>query len=360
MSGMPENIRVIVVDDSAFARLAISKELQSAPGIVVIDSARDGAEALEKVKQLKPDVVTMDVNMPNMDGITTLSRIMAECPTPVVMLSSLTGNGTETTIKALEAGAVDFFLKHSLSNPVGVSGDAIDLKTKIIMASKIKLFKSKQEKQENVSISVQQKLQKLQRKLITAERVVVIGSSTGGPKALYQLIPKIPADIPAAVLVVQHMPPGFTYTLAQRLDQLSNIIVKEVVAGDILYKGVAYIAKGGQHMVVDKTGRLALNQDPPVCSVRPSIDVTMKSAVKYFGCSVDGVVLTGMGCDGTNGSQAIKDNGGNIIAEHETTCVVYGMPKSVADAGLADKIIPLPGISDGIMEILRSKVKESI
>jgi two-component system, chemotaxis family, protein-glutamate methylesterase/glutaminase len=297
--------------------------------------------------------------MPNMDGITTLSRIMAECPTPVVMLSSLTGNGTETTIKALENGAVDFFLKHSLSNPVGVSGDAIDLKTKIIMASKIKLSKTRQEKQDNISLSVQDKLQKLQRKLQPAERIVVIGSSTGGPKALYQLIPRIPAEIPAAILVVQHMPPGFTYTLAQRLDQLSNILVKEVVAGDVLYDGVAYIAKGGQHMVVDNTGRLTLNQDPPVCSVRPSIDVTMKSAVKYYGGSVSGVVLTGMGSDGTNGCKAIKECGGKVIAEHESTCVVWGMPKSVTEAGLADKIIPLPGISDGIMEIL-SRVKESI
>jgi two-component system chemotaxis response regulator CheB len=352
---MPDEIRVIVVDDSAFARLAITKELQSTPGIIVIDSARDGAEALEKVKLLKPDVVTMDVNMPNMDGLTTLSRIMSECPTPVVMLSSLTGNGTETTIRALEAGAVDFFLKHSLANPVGVTGDAIDLKAKIIMASKIKLLK---QKQENVTLPSKDKIKKLSGVLQPAVRVVVIGSSTGGPKALYQLIPKIPADIPAAILVVQHMPPGFTHTLAQRLDQLSNIGVKEAAAGDVLYNGVAFIAKGGHHMVVEKGGTLSLNLEPTVCSVRPSVDVTMKSAVKIFGSSVLGVVLTGMGSDGTNGSQAIKASGGEVIAEDESTCVVWGMPKSVIEAGYADKVLPLPRIANGIGEILKDKVKE--
>jgi two-component system chemotaxis response regulator CheB len=352
---MPDDIRVIVVDDSAFARLAIAKELQSTPGISVIDSARDGAEALEKVKLLKPDVVTMDVNMPNMDGLTTLSRIMSECPTPVVMLSSLTGNGTETTIRALEAGAVDFFLKHSLANPVGVSGEAIDLKAKIIMASKIKLLK---QKQENISLPLKDKIKKLSGVLQPAVRVVVIGSSTGGPKALYQLIPKIPADIQAAVLVVQHMPPGFTHSLAQRLDQLSNIGVKEAAAGDVLYNGVAYVAKGGQHMVVEKGGTLTLNLDPPVCSVRPSVDITMKSAANIFGNAVLGVILTGMGSDGTNGAQDIKANGGEIIAEDESTCVVWGMPKSVFEAGYADQVLPLPQIAHGIVEILKHKVKE--
>jgi two-component system, chemotaxis family, protein-glutamate methylesterase/glutaminase len=352
---MSDDIRVLVVDDSAFARLAITKELQSSSGISVIGTARDGAEALEKVKLLKPDVVTMDVNMPNMDGLTTLSRIMSECPAPVVMISSLTGTGTETTIKALEAGAVDFFLKHSLSNPVGETGDSNDLKTKILMASRVKLSK---QKTESNPLPVKEKVKKLPGSLRPANRVVVIGSSTGGPKALYQVIPKIPKDIPAAVLVVQHMPPGFTYSLAQRLDQLSNIMVKEVVEGDVLYNGVAFIAKGGCHMIVENGGTLALNHDAPVCGVRPSVDVTMKSIVKVFGSSVLGVILTGMGSDGTHGSQAIKANGGQIIAEDESTCVVWGMPKSVIEAGCADKVLPLPQIADGIGEILKDKVKE--
>jgi two-component system, chemotaxis family, protein-glutamate methylesterase/glutaminase len=350
---MSEAIRVLIVDDSAFARLAISKELQSTPDITVIDIARDGAEALEKVKNLKPDVVTMDVNMPNMDGLTTLSKIMAECPTPVVMLSSLTAAGSETTIKALETGAVDFFLKHSLSNPVGETGDANDLRAKIIMASKIKMVK---QKPELVLQPVKEKIKKLPGSFQVASRVVIIGSSTGGPKALYQVIPKIPAEIPAAVLVVQHMPPGFTHSLAQRLDSLSNIMVKEVVEGDVLYNGVAYIAKGGYHMVVEKGGSVALTKDPPVCGVRPSVDVTMKSLVKVFGKSILGVVLTGMGSDGTNGSQAIKQCGGQIIAEDESTCIVWGMPKSVIEAGYADKVLPLPRIAIGIDELLKDRV----
>lgn len=351
---MSEDIRVIVVDDSAFARLAITKELQSASGISVIATAKDGVEALEKVKLLKPDVVTMDVNMPNMDGLTTVSKIMSECPTPVVMLSSLTGAGTETTIKALEAGAVDFFLKHSLSNPVGETGDSNDLKAKILMASKIKISK---QQIENNPFPLKERVKKLPGSLRAATRVVVIGSSTGGPKALYQVVPKIPADIPAAVLIIQHMPPGFTYSLAQRLDHLSNIMVKEVVAGDVLYNGVAFVAKGGYHMVVEKGGVMALNHDASVCGVRPSVDVTMKSIANVFGSSVLGVVLTGMGSDGTNGSKAIKENGGDVIAEDESTCVVWGMPKSVIESGYADKVLPLPRIAAGIDEILKDKAK---
>jgi two-component system, chemotaxis family, protein-glutamate methylesterase/glutaminase len=352
---MSEDIRVIVVDDSAFARLAITKELQSTSGISVIATAKDGLEALEKVKLLKPNVVTMDVNMPNMDGLATVSKIMSECPTPIVMLSSLTGVGTETTIKALEAGAVDFFLKHSLSNPVGESGNSDNLKAKIVMASKIKLSK---QKIENNPVSVKEKVKKTPGSLKVANRVVIIGSSTGGPKALYQVVPKIPADIPAAVLIIQHMPPGFTYSLAQRLDQLSNIMVKEVVAGDVLYNGVALVAKGGFHMIMEKGGVMALNHDAPVCGVRPSVDVTMKSIAGVFGSSILGVVLTGMGSDGTHGCKAIKENGGEVIAEDESTCVVWGMPKSVIEAGYADKVLPLPQIANGIDEMLKDKVKE--
>jgi two-component system chemotaxis response regulator CheB len=288
-----------------------------------------------------------------MDGITTLAKIMAECPTPVVMLSSLTGSGTETTIRALEKGAVDFFLKHSLANPVGAAGSANDLRTKIITASKVKFSKQTQE-----NSAPKEKPKKIKVNNTPAERVVVIGSSTGGPKALYRVIPQIPADIPAAILIVQHMPPGFTQALAQRLDQLSNVSVKECSESDVLHHGVAYLAKGGVHMVVEKGGILTLSQSPPVCNVRPSVDVTMKSAVKIYGSAVLGVVLTGMGSDGTNGSQAIKESGGEVIAEDESSCVVFGMPKSVIEAGYADKVMPLPLIPIGIMDALKDKVKE--
>jgi two-component system, chemotaxis family, protein-glutamate methylesterase/glutaminase len=343
-----ENVRVLIVDDSAFARFAILRELESAEGITVIDSARDGLEAIEKIKQYRPDVITLDVEMPRLDGLATLERIMAECPTPVVMLSSLTGKGTEATLKALDLGAIDFFLKRSLSNPVGDGNDATDLINKLMAAAKVSPARYKAVAPPPVAASKP----KLGSRLVPASTIVVIGSSTGGPKALYQVVPGLPADIPAAVLIVQHMPPGFTHSLAERLDHLSNIRVKEVEPGDVISQGVAYIAKGGYHMVVEKGGTLALNENPTVCGVRPSVDVLMQSVAQFYKKSVLGVILTGMGSDGTRGSQQIKQQGGHIIAEDQSTCVVWGMPKSVAEAGYADQIIPLPRIADGIVRTL--------
>lgn len=349
---MVNDIKVLIVDDSAFARLAISRELRSVGGIDVVDSARNGYEALEKINKLKPDVVTLDVEMPDMNGLETLGKIMAECPTPVVMISSLTGFGTEATIRALEAGAVDFFLKHALANPIGGEYQADSLKNKIIMASKVKLTRRQ------VSLPPVSLLTKPLKSLVgkqPATRVVIIGSSTGGPKALYQVVPALPADLPAAVLIVQHMPPGFTDSLAKRLDQLSELVVKEAAEGDILYNGAAYVARGGYHMVVKEGGVVALNQNPTVCGVRPSIDVTMQSLPGVFGNRVLGVILTGMGSDGTHGSQLLKQMGGNIIAEDESTCVVWGMPKSVTEAGCVDVVLALPRIADAVVGFFKGQ-----
>jgi two-component system, chemotaxis family, protein-glutamate methylesterase/glutaminase len=348
---MTKKISVLVVDDSAFARLAITREIQAMDDITVIDRARDGAEAMDKIKLLHPDVVTLDVEMPNLDGLATLKRIMSECPIPVIMLSSLTGNGTDTTVRALEMGAVDFFLKHSLANPVGDTGDAIDLRTKINMASKVDISRRKRVVSSSPPTKIEKQLIKKQ-----ADKVIVIGSSTGGPRALYEVIPHIPADIPAAIIIVQHMPTGFTKSLADRLDQMSLISVKEAGSGDVLYTGSAYIAKGGYHLTVENGGILALNQNPPVCSVRPSVDVTMESAVKEYGRSTFAIVLTGMGTDGTKGSGLIKKAGGVVIAEDESTCVVWGMPRSVTENGYADRVVPLPQIIDEITRVLKERV----
>jgi two-component system, chemotaxis family, protein-glutamate methylesterase/glutaminase len=348
---MANEIRVLIVDDSAFARMAIARELKITGGIEVIDFARNGMDALAKIKQLKPDVVTLDVEMPEMDGLETLKRIMAECPTPVVMLSSLTGSGTEATLKALEIGAVDFFLKNTLANPIGNEGAADTLKNKIIMASKIKAVRQlpEVEPQPDPGRPVKKDLE-----FRPAELIVVIGSSTGGPKTLYQVVPNLPADIPAAVLIVQHMPPGFTYSLANRLNQLSNIRVKEAAPGDAIYQGMAYVARGGNHMVIDNNGKLELTQTATVCGVRPSVNVTMESVVEHYGSAVLGVVLTGMGTDGTVGAQRIKSAGGKILVQDESTCVVYGMPKSIVDSGYADAILPISRMTDSIVETLKT------
>ncbi len=351
---MVNETRVLIVDDSAFARLAIARELKNTGGIEVVDFARTGLEALEKIRQYQPDVVTLDVEMPHMDGLETLKRIMVECPTPVVMLSSVTGSGTEATLRALELGAVDFFLKNSLANPIGSEEAADTLKNKILMASRVKAVR------QSAVIEPVIKLEKKNKKRNAcnpADFVVVIGSSTGGPKALNQIVPDLPADIPAAILIVQHMPPGFTNSLADRLDQISSIGVKEAAAGDAIYQGMAYIARGGYHMVIDDNGTLSLTQTAAVSGVRPSVNVTMKSVVEYYGGAVLGVVLTGMGTDGTAGAQDIKRAGGRVLVQDEATCVVYGMPKSIAESGYADAIIPISGITKGIVENLKRYTK---
>ena len=350
---MKQKIRVLVVDDSAFARFAIARQLQADPDIEVMDFARDGAEALEKVMARKPDVVTLDVEMPRMDGLTALEQIMAVCPTPVVMLSTLTGAGTQATIRALELGAVDFFLKPSLTCPAGTDGTGDDLRTKLKVAAGVKAS------QLGTTVSpvpVRSKPERhVEGRSAPPNGAVVIGSSTGGPRALYQVIPALPAGIPAVILVVQHMPPGFTKSMADRLNELSEIMVKEAEAGDMLRQGEAFVAPGGYHMTVKKDRVIDLNQTPPVCGVRPSVDVTMESVTQAFGAATMGVVLTGMGSDGTNGTSCIKAAGGKVIAEDESTCSVYGMPKSVADAGNADRIVPLPRIASELVRMLNSK-----
>jgi two-component system, chemotaxis family, protein-glutamate methylesterase/glutaminase len=344
---MSTDVKVLIVDDSAFARFAIIRELESAEGISVVDYARDGFEALEKIKLLKPEVVTLDVEMPKMNGLETLEKIMIECPTPVVMLSSQTGDGTEATIRALEIGAIDFFLKHSLANPVGDGNHASELIEKIFAASKAGVAAKKPPIVHDILLKSVQKSHMPSR---SAENLVVIGSSTGGPKALYQVIPGLPADLQSAVLVVQHMPFGFTKSLADRMNQLSDIWVKEAENGDTINQGVVYIARGGSHLELGPDGLLTITQSPPVCGVRPSVNVTMESVARNFAGPIIGVVLTGMGNDGTRGSQLIKTRGGRILVEDSSTCVVWGMPKSVQESGLADQVLPLPLIARAIVE----------
>lgn len=351
MNGVEKRIKVLIVDDSAFARLMISKHLAIDPAIEIAGTARDGFDAIEKIKILKPDVVTLDVEMPKMDGVTTLEKVMADYPTPVVMLSALTAEGANVTIKSLELGAVDFFLKQSIINPTGDEETNNELITKVKQAAKVDVT-GVTSRLKNIVATLQRSSQK--KVAITASKatkinkVVIIGSSTGGPRALYELVPNLPANLPAAILMVQHMPPKFTRSIAERLNELSQINVKEAEAGDLVSLGQALIAPGGYHMVVRMNGQIALNQEKPRCGLRPAVDVTMESAVKVYGSRCIGVILTGMGNDGTQGCTMIKAGGGQVLAEHESTCVVYGMPRSVVEAGLADKVVPIQKMVDEI------------
>jgi two-component system chemotaxis response regulator CheB len=337
-----KKIRVLVVDDSGYVITSVTNKLNADPNIEVVGSARNGIEAIEKVKDLKPDVVTLDVIMPEMDGLTALQKIMVECPTPVVMLSALTSENAETTIKALELGAVDFFLKPSAINPVA---DDV-LANKIKTAAKCDVLRDGQYK---TGVNLLKK-KASSEKYVPFEKLVVIGASTGGPRSLMRLVPSLPADIPAAVLIVQHMPPIFTRTLAERLDQVSQINVEEAQEGSIASKSKILIAPGDFHMLIEENGKITLNQDPHILGVRPAVDVTMKSAAEKYGSSVIGVVLTGMGIDGTEGASCIKSAGGTVLVQDESTSAVFGMPMSVIKAGCADKILPLHEMAGGIVE----------
>ena len=349
-------VKVLVVDDSAFARSRIMRQLDADPRISVVGEAGNGKEALAALRDLRPNVITLDVEMPVMDGITALAQIMRLRPTPVVMLSTLAGPQTDATIAALELGAVDFFLKSRLSASEGEASGQDNLATVVINASLAKVTRTRTKPTTGVVEPV------VQRPEITPrmDYVVLIGCSTGGPKALAELVPQLPAELNAAYLIVQHMPVGFTASLAERLNRASQIEVREARAGDVVRAGTALLAPGGFHMEIGARNLIKLGEGPPECGVRPAIDVTARHAAKVFGSKMRSVILTGMGSDGTEGSRAIKAAGGLVLAEHQSTCAVYGMPKSVAEAGLADQVAPLRRISSHIVEMCGSVKKVAI
>lgn len=349
---MTKKVNVLVVDDSAYMRKVVSGMLQSDEAIFVVDTARDGLDAIEKIKTYKPDVVTLDVEMPKLDGLAALERIMKECPTPVIMLSSLTQDGSETTVKALTIGAVDFVGKPSgtISLDIDKVKEELIAKIKVAARASIRNLRLPFPKPFSHRPSVSAPAPIISR--VAPSKLVVIGSSTGGPNALQQVIPRLPGNLAAAVLVVQHMPPGFTKSLAKRLNEVSQLEVCEAQEGDAIQNGKVYIAPGAYHMVLRSKTHLGLNQDPPVHSVRPAVDVTLESAVNFYGSKIVGVILTGMGYDGSRGMASLKKAGGRTIAQDEATCVVYGMPKIVVEMGKADKILPIHKIADEIVSML--------
>ncbi len=346
-------VQVLVVDDSAFMRKVITDILQADPEIEVIGTAKDGLEALEQVEKLNPDVITLDVEMPKMDGLEYLKRQMVTRPIPVVMVSSLTQEGAAITLEALEIGAIDFVAKPSGSLSLDMHKVAMEMCNKVKYAAKarVRIFKRKvystsDFKKERVLADKEAQSPEI------AEKLVIIGSSTGGPSALMEVIPKLPADLDAGVVVIQHMPPGFTNSLAERLNKISQLNVKEAVSGDIIAKNRVLIAPGGKHLFLKENKKVDTNTDLPVHGVRPAVDVFMESAAKIYKNQIVGVILTGMGYDGARGMNSIKKYGGRTIAQSEETCVVYGMPRAVIEMGLADKIASLDQISSLIKELL--------
>lgn len=348
---MNKRIRVVVADDSALMRKKISEILSSDPSIEVIATARNGREALEVIYAMEPDVVTLDVEMPEMNGIEVLGYLMSEKPTPCIMISAFMKEGSEETIKALEFGAVDFVQKPDGTISVDIENIAAEIIAKVKVASKIKqdnleLVWSERSREKPPAYKAKHEMKK----------VVAIASSTGGTQALVKIIPFLKADIAASILVVQHMPPGFTKSLAERINWQSPISVVEAEDNMKILPSQVIIAKGGLHMSVKgnrKSPRILLDEGPTRHGVRPCADIMMKSVAEIFGGDSIALVLTGMGSDGTEGASAIKRAGGTVLAQDEGSCVIYGMPRSVIDGGLADKVASLesmPRLIEGLVD----------
>ncbi|HTQ09607.1 MAG TPA: chemotaxis response regulator protein-glutamate methylesterase [Fimbriimonadaceae bacterium] len=336
---MRSAISVLVVDDSAFMRKVVTQILIEG-GLVVLGQARDGHEAIEKAASLRPDVITLDVEMPGMDGITALKEITEKLHIPVVMLSSLTQAGAVTTLRCLEQGAVDFVAKPSGAISLNIREVGAEIVAKVRTAAQVKV----------VPATISAAVKPLAASRGLRRSLVLIGSSTGGPRALQAVIPALPGNLMIPIVVVQHMPPAFTATLAERLNQSSALSVKEAAPGDRLTPGQVLVAPGGHHLEFDGSGRASINDGPVVHGVRPAIDVTLASLVRTYGPSMVGVLLTGMGSDGALGLKAIRDSGGFTIAESESTCVVYGMPKAAVDLGAATVSVPLGQIAAAITD----------
>lgn len=371
--------KALVVDDSAFMRKLISDFLSGHPNIEVIGTARNGKEAVEKVQTLKPDVVTMDVEMPIMNGLEALKEIMDKHPVPIVMLSSTTKIGAENTILAMEYGAVDFVAKPGGAISLNLHEVQGEIVEKVIAALGVRMSTLTQKMpSQRLSTTIVPKVaskpvespssESLSRPVMSRPKIkiskigkmfVIIGTSTGGPRALQEVLTGLPASIGVPILIVQHMPPGFTKSLADRLDGLCNIHVKEAEDGELLENGTAYIAPGGKHLKMKKSGVnyfVKLDAvDPPRMGHRPSVDVLLESAAESADVNYLTVIMTGMGYDGKVGMEVLRRNGRTVtIAESAKTSVVYGMPKAVKEAGLTDEVVDLHNISETIMEIIKS------
>jgi two-component system chemotaxis response regulator CheB len=354
-------IRVLVVDDSAFMRRVVGEAIAGQPDMELAGTAINGLDALLKVEQLQPDVVTLDVEMPEMDGLVALRHLMARYPRPVVMLSSVTHAGAAATIRALSIGAVDFVGKPSGSISLDFHRVRDDLIQKIRVAACARVrtqapvhAADQTATRQGGSTSVLERgvASTLDTRRLTSssfERLVVIGSSTGGPRALSALVAGLPHDNRTAYLIVQHMPAGFTRSLADRLDTLSRLSVHEAAAGDRLAAGTALVAPGDHHLRVTANGSIELDDGQRLHGVRPAVDITMMSVAAHFGKRTLAVILTGMGHDGTDGAVAIHQAGGRVLAEDESTCVVWGMPRAVVERGVADRVVPLDGMADAIV-----------
>ncbi len=338
-----KTIKVLIVDDSSFMRKLLRDILEAHPEIKVVGMAKNGEEAIQLNETLEPDVITMDVEMPVMNGIEAVQKIMESNPKPIIMLSAHTRENAKITIEALEKGAFDFVPK-----PGGeVSTNLINISEEITEKIKAAYYANLPALRESVYLS---KIEK--PRVSSSQKVVVIASSTGGPKALSYIIPKIPKDFNSPIIVVQHMPEGFTSAFAERLKSISKLNVKEAEDGDTIKRGNIYIAPSGFHTIINEEEKIVLTRDKPIHGVRPAADKTMVSAANVFLNNTIGVVLTGMGKDGAVGVKRIKAVGGKNIAQDEKTSIIYGMPKAAYETGCVDEVLPLEKIPEGLLRMV--------
>ena len=352
-------IKVLIVDDSAFMRTALSRMVANDPDLLVVGSAASGNEALERIEPLDPDVITLDVEMPGLNGLETLRCIMARFPRPVIMVSSVTVKDADTTFSALEAGAFDYVPKQLASTSLDILHIREDLIAKIKAAAETRRSKQQIVLPRKPPRTAESTLKETAPHALAmgALGIVAIGISTGGPKALQEILPTLPADFSVPILVVQHMPSGFTGPFAKRLDGLCAASVREASQGETLQTGAVYIAPGGRQMTVDRStdprGTICLS-DTPVNQLHiPSVDVMMQSVAAAYGPLAMGVIMTGMGSDGAEGMSAIQREGGFTLGQDESTCAVYGMPRVCAEMGILKRVVPLSRITYEILQATR-------
>ena len=351
---MSKKIRVLVVDDSALIRQTLSEIINSDSDLEVMATAADPIMAAEKIKHEVPDVITLDVEMPRMDGLTFLHKLMQQHPIPVVMCSSLTVEGSQSAIKALEYGAVDIIVKPKMSTKTLLMEAKVAICDVIKAAAHAKIRKSTPHMEPAPKLSADVMLPPVHKAMLeTTEKIIAIGASTGGTEALRTVLEMLPADTPG-ILIVQHMPEHFTKAFAERLNTLCKVTVKEAKDGDVVLRGQVLIAPGNYHMMLKRSGAkyfVEVKEGPLVSRHRPSVDVLFRSTARYAGKNAVGVIMTGMGDDGAKGLKEMKDAGAKTVAQDEATCVVYGMPKEAVKLGAADKSVPLQNIAGTILNL---------
>lgn len=357
---MKENISVLIVDDSAFMRKSLSIMIGSDPDITVVGTARNGQEGFDLAKSLRPDIITLDIEMPVMDGLTALKKIMTECPTSVIMISSITTEGAQATIKAMELGAIDFIPKELSYVSVNIAAIKEDLIQKIKEIVRQKSLKDRLKRIRN-STTPAPPPKRFTNVIHDIPRLgfkaIAIGISTGGPFTLQKVLPIISEKVNIPIFIVQHMPPKFTKSLADRLNGMCRLEVKEGEDNERVKPNVIYIAPGGYHMKVRSNGMSGISiinvtSEPSDTLHRPAVDVMMNSVLDVYGKYTLGIIMTGMGKDGFEAVKNLKKLGGYSIAQDEESCVVYGMPKAIVDGGIADLVLPAERIPEMINRVL--------